>query len=77
VQANEAIRMKLDRKVRVQEIRAKNDQQLAYSYGAVQESRSPVRKTTFVRESSPGRVTKVSERLSPTGKVLERRVERY
>lgn len=45
VQANEAIRMRLDRKARVQEIRARNDQQLAYSMTQVHESKSPVRLT--------------------------------
>jgi len=43
VQANEAIRMRLDRKARVQEIRQRNDQQLAYSMHTVVESRSPIR----------------------------------
>ena len=44
VQANEAIRQRLDRKARVQEIRARNDQQLMYSMGQVDNSRSPTRK---------------------------------
>lgn len=35
VQANEAIRQRLDRKHRVEEIRARNDQQLAHSISAV------------------------------------------
>ena len=46
VQANEAIRQRLDRKARVHEIRARNDQQLAQSYGYVQESKSPLRKSS-------------------------------
>lgn len=41
VAANEAIRQRLDRKARVQEIRARNDQQLAYSMNHVERSRSP------------------------------------
>lgn len=44
VQANEAIRQRLDRKARVQEIRQRNDQQLAYSLNQVDKSRSPHRK---------------------------------
>ena len=44
VQANEAIRQRLDRKQRVQEIRQRNDQQLQYSMNYVDQSRSPVRK---------------------------------
>lgn len=43
VQANEAIRQRLDRKARVQEIRARNDQQLGYSMKNVTQSRSPIR----------------------------------
>lgn len=43
VQANEAIRQRLDRKARVQEIRARNDQQLAFSRTNVDHSRSPNR----------------------------------
>ena len=43
VQANEAIRMRLDRKARVQEIRARNDQQLHHSIGVVHQSKSPLR----------------------------------
>lgn len=35
VQANEAIRQRLDRKHRVEEIRARNDQQLAHSMNAL------------------------------------------
>ena len=45
VQANEAIRQRLDRKARVQEIRARNDQQLQYSMHQVHESKSPIRGT--------------------------------
>ena len=44
VQANEAIRQRLDRKARVQEIRQRNDQQLTYSMNNVDGSRSPLRK---------------------------------
>jgi len=36
VQANEAIRQRLDRKARVQEIRMRNDQQIASSYNYVE-----------------------------------------
>lgn len=43
VQANEAIRQRLDRKARVQEIRMRNDQQLANSYNYVESSKSPMR----------------------------------
>ena len=43
VQANEAIRQRLDRKARVLEIRQRNDQQLAYSMNQVHESKSPIR----------------------------------
>lgn len=43
VQANEAIRQRLDRKSRVAEIRQRNDQQLAYSMNHVVESKSPIR----------------------------------
>lgn len=46
VQANEAIRQRLDRKARVQEIRARNDQQLQYSMHQVHESKSPIRGNT-------------------------------
>jgi len=49
VQANEAIRSRLDRKARVQEIRARNDQQLAYSIHNVHESKSPIRGGSPVR----------------------------
>lgn len=49
VQANEAIRMRLDRKARVQEIRARNDQQLAQSIGVVHESKSPMRHVVVER----------------------------
>lgn len=44
VQANEAIRQRLDRKARVQEIRQRNEQQITYSVNNVHESRSPMRK---------------------------------
>lgn len=44
VAANEAIRQRLDRKARVQEIRQRNDQQLQYSMNKVDKSRSPIRK---------------------------------
>lgn len=43
VEANEAIRMRLDRKNRVQEIRQKNEQQLQKSMAYVQDARSPPR----------------------------------
>jgi len=43
VAANEAIRQRLDRKARVQEIRQRNDQQLQYSMNKVDKSRSPIR----------------------------------
>jgi hypothetical protein len=43
VEANEAIRMRLDRKSRVYEIRSKNEVQLQKSLNHVQESRSPQR----------------------------------
>ena len=50
VQANEAIRMRLDRKARVQEIRARNDQQLAHSIGVVHDvSKSPIRQVVVER----------------------------
>lgn len=51
VEANEAIRHRLDRKQRVQEIRQRNDQQLAYSYSHVDRSKSPIRQSQ--RERSP------------------------
>jgi predicted nuclease with TOPRIM domain len=47
VQANEAIRQRLDRKARVAEIRQRNEQQLCYSYNAVKGSRSPVRNKNY------------------------------
>jgi hypothetical protein len=43
VEANEAIRMRLDRKNRVQELRNRNEQQLQKSIAVVQDSRSPIR----------------------------------
>ena len=43
VEANEAIRMRLDRKNRVHELRNKNEQQLQKSIAHVQEARSPPR----------------------------------
>ena len=43
VEANEAIRMRLDRKNRVQEIRHKNEQQLQKSIAYVNDARSPPR----------------------------------
>lgn len=43
VEANEAIRMRLDRKTRVHEIRVKNEQQLQKSIAYVNEARSPPR----------------------------------
>lgn len=43
VEANEAIRMRLDRKTRVLDLRSKNEQQLQKSLAHVQESRSPPR----------------------------------
>jgi chromosome segregation ATPase len=43
VEANEAIRMRLDRKNRVQEIRNKNEQQLQKSIAQVNDARSPIR----------------------------------
>jgi chromosome segregation ATPase len=49
VQANEAIRQRLDRKARVQEIRQRNEQQISYSQNYVQESRSPIAKRTGER----------------------------
>lgn len=57
MQANEAIRSRLDRKNRVAEIRARNDQQLAYSIHHVAESKSPVR-----GGPSPIRRTVIEER---------------
>ena len=39
----------MDRKARVQEIRARNDQQLAYSIHNVHESKSPIRGGSPVR----------------------------
>ena len=45
VEANEAIRMRLDRKNRVQEIRQKNEVQLQKSMAYVQEARSPPRQS--------------------------------
>lgn len=57
VQANEAIRMRLDRKARVQEIRARNDMQLSHSMHHVVSSKSPVR-----RGGSPVRTVVVEER---------------
>ena len=59
MQANEAIRNRLDRKSRVAEIRARNDEQLAYSIHHVANSRSPV------RGAGPGR--------SPVRTVVEER----
>ena len=44
VQANEAIRQRLDRKARVLEIRQRNEQQINYSVNNVHESRSPIGK---------------------------------
>ena len=44
VQANEAIRQRLDRKARVMEIRQRNEQQINYSHTNVMESRSPIGK---------------------------------
>ena len=43
VEANEAIRMRLDRRNRVLDLRNKNDQQLQKSLAYVQDSRSPPR----------------------------------
>ena len=43
VEANEAIRMRLDRKNRVQEIRQKNERQLQQSIAHVNDARSPPR----------------------------------
>lgn len=43
VEANEAIRMRLDRKNRVLDLRSKNEAQLQKSLAHVQESKSPVR----------------------------------
>ena len=43
VEANEAIRMRLDRKNRVLDLRNRNEQQLQKSLAHVQEARSPVR----------------------------------
>lgn len=43
VEANEAIRMRLDRKNRVLDLRQKNEQQLQKSLAHVQDSRSPAR----------------------------------
>lgn len=43
VQANEAIRQRLDRKNRVLEIRDRYSEKLAHSYSQVQESRSPMK----------------------------------
>ena len=43
VEANEAIRMRLDRKNRVQELRNRNEQQLTRSIQHVVEARSPPR----------------------------------
>jgi len=45
VQANEAIKQRLDRKARVMEIRQRNDQQITYSINTVHESRSPMGKS--------------------------------
>jgi len=44
VEANEAIRMRLDRKNRVLDLRRQNEQQLQKSLAHVQDSRSPVRR---------------------------------
>ena len=60
VQANEAIRSRLDRKARVQEIRARNDYQLAGSMARVVDSKSPVRGARL--GGSPMRTTIVEER---------------
>ena len=55
VEANEQIRMRLDRKARVQEIRQKNDQQLSYSYNIVEKSKSPIRqKNTYTAVERTG-----------------------
>ena len=43
VEANEAIRMRLDRKNRVMELRNRNEQQLQKSIAVVQDTRSPQR----------------------------------
>ena len=43
VEANEAIRMRLDRKTRVYDLRSKNEQQLQKSLAYVTEARSPPR----------------------------------
>lgn len=43
VEANEAIRMRLDRRNRVMDLRCKNEQQLQKSLAHVQDAKSPVR----------------------------------
>jgi chromosome segregation ATPase len=57
VQANEAIRQRLDRKARVQEIRQRNEQQINYSVNNVHDSRSPIGKRNG--ERSPLRQQRV------------------
>lgn len=47
VEANEAIRSKLDRRVRVEEMRVKNDGELTKSMHNVAEARSPVRRSPY------------------------------
>lgn len=73
VEANEAIRMRLDRKQRVQEIRQRNDQQLSYSYSHVEKSKSPIRKVNVVereRGGSPLRQYQGGDRVTYVERVV-------